>query len=185
MVDQVRRDAEARMKKSIEKFRSDLLGVRTGKASPGILDPVRIDYYGSVMPLSQIASVSAPQARLLVVQPWDKGAADAIVKGIQAADLGLNPSADGDLIRVPIPALTEDRRHELVKQCKKMGEEVRVSIRNVRRDANDELAAHEKEKTISEDDARRGQKEIQKLTDEQVKKVDDALAAKEKEILEG
>jgi len=185
MVDQVHRDAEARMKKSIEKFKSDLLGVRTGKASPGILDPVRIDYYGSVMPLSQIASVSAPQARLLVVQPWDKGAAEAIVKGIQAADLGLNPAADGDLIRVPIPALTEERRHELVKQCKKMGEEVRVSIRNVRRDANDELERHEKEKTISEDDSRRGQKDIQKLTDEQVRKVDDALAAKEKEILEG
>jgi ribosome recycling factor len=185
MVDQVHRDAEARMKKSIEKFKGDLLGVRTGKASPGILDPVRIDYYGSVMPLSQIASVSAPQARLLVVQPWDKGAAEAIVKGIQAADLGLNPAADGDLIRVPIPALTEDRRHELVKQCKKMGEEVRVSIRNVRRDANDELAEHEKEKTISEDDLRRGQKDIQKLTDEQIKKVDEALAAKEKEILEG
>jgi ribosome recycling factor len=120
-----------------------------------------------------------------VVQPWDKGATEAIVKGIQAADLGLNPSPDGELIRVPIPALTEERRHELVKQCKKMSEEVRVSIRNVRRDANEELTKAHKDKAITEDDLHRGQKDIQKLTDDLIKRVDEALAAKEKEVLEG
>jgi len=182
---QIRRDAEARMNKSVEKFRGDLVGVRTGKASPAILETVRVEYYGQTMPLAQIASVSAPQPRLLVVQPWDKGAAEAIVKAIQAADLGLNPAPDGDLIRVPIPALTEERRRELVKQCKRMAEEVRVSIRNVRRDANDALAEANKEKQISEDDLHRAQKDIQKLTDEQMKKVDEALATKEKDILEG
>lgn len=185
MVNQIRQNAEARMVKSIEKFRSDLIGVRTGKASPAILETVRVEYYGQTMPLAQIASVSAPQPRLLVVQPWDKGASESIVKGIQAADLGLNPAPDGELIRVPIPALTDERRRDLVKQCKKMAEEVRVSIRNVRRDANDELAKAEKDKLISEDDHRRGQKEIQKLTDDQVVKVDEALAIKEKDILEG
>lgn len=185
MVNEILQNTEARMMKSIEKFKGDLVGVRTGKASPAILDPVRVEYYGQTMPLSQIASVSAPQPRLLVVQPWDKGAAESIVKGIQAADLGLNPAPDGELIRVPIPALTDERRRDLVKQCKKMSEEVRVSIRNVRRDANDELAKAEKDKLISEDDARRGQKDIQKITDDQIVKVDEALATKEKEILEG
>lgn len=185
MVNQIRQNAEARMKKSIEKFRSDLMGVRTGKASPAILESVKVEYYGQSMPLAQIASISAPQPRLLVVQPWDKGAAEAIVKGIQAADLGLNPAPDGELIRVPIPALTDERRRDLVKQCKKMAEEVRVSIRNVRRDANDELAKAEKEKLISEDDFRRAQKDVQKLTDDQIVRADEALAAKEKDILEG
>jgi ribosome recycling factor len=184
MVSQIHRTAEDRMKKSIEKFKGDLVGVRTGKASPAILEAVRIEYYGETMPLPQIASISAPQPRLLVVQPWDKGAAEAIVKGIQAANLGLNPAPDGDLIRVPIPALTEERRHDLVKQCKRMSEEVRISIRNIRRDAIDELAKSQKDKLISEDDFHRAQKDIQKLTDDQMKKVDEALAAKEKDILE-
>jgi ribosome recycling factor len=185
MVEKARKETEDRMHKSVEKFRGDLLAVRTGKASPAILEPVRVDYYGSALPLAQVASVSAPQPRLLVVQPWDKAAADAILKGIQSAGLGLNPSRDGDLIRVPIPPLTEERRHELVKRCKKMAEELKVSVRNIRRDANEELERREKEKEISEDDLRRGQKEIQKITDSHIVLIDQALAAKEKEILEG
>jgi ribosome recycling factor len=146
---------------------------------------VRVDYYNSIVPLSQVASVSAPQPRLLVVQPWDKAAAGAILKGIQSADLGLNPSQDGDLIRVPIPPLTEERRHELVKRCKKMAEELKVSVRNTRRDANEELERREREREISEDDLRRGQKDIQKATDAHIVLIDQALATKEKEILEG
>jgi ribosome recycling factor len=137
------------------------------------------------MPLAQVASVSAPQPRLRVVQPWDKAAADPILKGIQSADLGLNPSRDGDLIRVPIPALTEERRHELVKRCKKMAEELKVSVRNIRRDANELLERNEGEGLITEDDLRRGQKEIQKVTDAHIELIDAALVAKEKEILEG
>ena len=185
MVEKIHRDAKGRMEKTLEKLRGDLAAVRTGKATAAILDPVRVEYYGSLMPLSQIASISAPQPRLLVVQPWDKGAAEPIVKGIQAANLGLNPSQDGELIRVPIPPLTEERRHEFVKRCRQMAEEVRVAIRNVRRDANEELTKAQKAKTISEDDLHRGQKETQKITDEEIEKVDKLLAAKEKEILEG
>ena len=184
MIDKVRSAAGERMKKSVEKFRSDLFSVRTGKAMPAILDPVKVDYYGSVVPLSQIASISAPEPRLLVIQPWDKGAVGAVVKGIQASDLGLNPSDDGELIRVPIPALTEERRHDLVRQCKKMAEEMKVSIRNIRRDGNEELEKAEKEKQISEDDLHRGQKEIQKITDHHIEAVDEALKTKEQEILE-
>ncbi len=185
MVEKIRKEAEERMRKSVEKFRADLLSVRTGKAVPSILDPVRIDYYGSSIPLSQVASISAPQPRLLVVQPWDKAAADAVIKGIQAADLGLNPAREGELIRVPIPALTEERRHDLVKRCKKMAEDLKVSIRNIRRDSNDELVRVEKEKEISEDELHRSQREIQKITDAHIAQIDQALAAKEKEILEG
>ncbi|MFH1144110.1 MAG: ribosome recycling factor [Candidatus Eisenbacteria bacterium] len=185
MVEKIRHDARTRMDKGLEKLRTDLLAVRTGKATPAILEPVRVEYYGSTVPLAQVASVSAPQPRLLVIQPWDKAAAEPIVKAIQAANLGLNPSQDGELIRVPVPALTEERRHELVKRCRHLAEETRVAIRNVRRDANDELTRAQKEKTISEDDLHRAQKEIQKITDEEIEKVDQALTIKEKEILEG
>ena len=185
MVEKIRADAKARMEKALEKLRGELAAVRTGKATAAILDSVRVEYYGSSMPLSQVASVSAPQPRTLVIQPWDKAAAEPIVKAIQAANLGFNPSMDGELIRVPIPPLTEERRHEFVKRCRQMAEEVRVAVRNIRRDANDELAKAQKAKTISEDDLHRGQKETQKLTDEQIIKIDHLLSAKEKEILEG
>ena len=180
----IKNDAEQRMAKSVEKFRADLVRVRTGKASPSILENVSVEYYGSRVPLSQVASVSAPQPRLLVVQAWDKGAVQAIVKAVQAADLGLNPAEDGELIRVPIPPLTEERRHEIVKRCSKVAEEVKVSIRNIRRDANEMLQKKEKDKEISEDDMHRAQKEIQKLTDDHIQRVDEAFKAKEKEILE-
>ncbi len=181
----IKSQAEERMEKSLEKFKSDLMSARTGKASPALLEPVKVDYYGSVMPLSQVASVSAPQPRLLVVQAWDRGAVPAIIKGIQSADLGLNPSEDGEIIRVPIPALTEERRLEIVKRCKKSAEEAKVSVRNIRRDANDALQTAEKDKEISEDEMHRSQKDIQKLTDEVIEKIDEALRIKEKDILEG
>jgi len=185
MLEKIHQDARERMEKCIEKLSADLRTVRTGKASPALLDAVRVDYYGSSVPLSQIASISAPQPRLLVIQPWDKAATDPIVKGIQVANLGLNPAPEGDLIRVPIPTLTEERRHELVKRCRQMGEETRVAMRNVRRDANEELAKAEKAKEIAEDELHRGHKETQKIIDELSEKVDQLLAAKEKEILEG
>jgi len=178
------KESEARMQKSLEKFRSDLLSVRTGKASPAILESVSVEYYGSQLPLSQVASVSAPEPRLLVVQAWDKAAVKAIVKGIQAADLGLNPSEDGEIVRVLIPTLTEERRQEIAKRVRKMGEDVKVSVRNVRRDANEALAKAEKKKEISEDELHRGEKDVQKLTDDMIAKIEQAARAKEKEVLE-
>ncbi len=184
MTDDVKAEAMDRMEKSLEKFRGDLMSARTGKATPALLEPVKVEHYGSVMPLSQVASVSAPQPRLLVVQAWDKGAVPAIIKGIQAADLGLNPSEDGEIIRVPIPALTEERRLDIVKRCKKSSEDAKVSVRNIRRDANETLQKAEKDKEISEDEMHRAQKDIQKLTDDYVEKIDEAFKVKEKEILE-
>ncbi len=184
MIAEIQSSATDRMKKSLEKYTNEMMNVRTGKASPSILEAVQVDYYGSSVPLSQVASVTAPQPRLLVVQAWDKGAVQAIIKGIQIADLGLNPSDDGELIRVQIPALTEERRHEIVKKCKKTTEDAKVSIRNIRRDANDALAKAEKSKDISEDDMHRAQKEVQTLTDKYIKDLDDAIKVKEKEILE-
>ena len=175
---------EERMQKSVDSLKQELTAIRTGKATPALLDPVSVDAYGSPMPLSQVASISAPQPRLLVIQPWDKGLVQAILKAVQKADLGLNPPDDGQLIRVPIPALTEERRQEFVKKAKKIGEETKVSIRNIRRDANEDVKKQEKDSAITEDDSRRLQAEIQKLTDKHVAEVDDLLTKKEKEILE-
>lgn len=177
-------DAEKRMAKSIEALKAELVSIRTGKASPSLLETVRVEAWGSHMPLSQVASVSAPQPRLLVVQPWDKTLLQPILKAIQKADLGLNPADDGDLIRVPIPPLTEDRRNDLVKKVKKLGEEVKVAIRNVRRDANEEVKKLQKDGKISEDDLHRGSQDIQKMTDRNIEQVDEILRRKEKEILE-
>ena len=177
-------EAEKRMVKSIETLKTELISIRTGKASPSLLDTVRVDAYGSMMPISQVASVSAPQPRLLVVQPWDKSLVQPILKGIQKADLGLNPTDDGELIRVPIPALTEERRIDLVKKVKKLGEDVKVAVRNIRRDANEEIKKLQKDGGASEDDLHRGQQEIQKLTDRYIEQVDEILQRKEKEILE-
>jgi ribosome recycling factor len=176
--------AEERMKKSLESLKNDLTTIRTGKATPALLDPVRVDAYGSVMPLSQVASITAPQPRLLVVQPWDKKLLSAVVRAIQKADLGLNPAEDGELIRLPIPALTEERRQDLVKRAKKLGEEARVSVRSIRRDANDELKKAEKDHVVSEDEAERLRTEVQKVTDKHSAQVDETLVKKEKEILE-
>ena len=176
---------EERMKKSLESLKNDLVAIRTGKATPALLDPVRVEAYGSTMPLTQVASVTAPQPRLLVIQPWDKKMVSAIVRGIQKADLGLNPAEDGELIRVPIPALTEERRLDMVKRVKKLGEECRVGVRGVRRDANEELKKLEKDHAVTEDEAERLRTEVQKVTDRYVGQVDEILGKKEKEIMEG
>jgi len=177
-------DAESRMKKAVEAAKSEFGAVRTGKASPSLLEPVRVDAYGTQMPLNQVASISAPEPRLLVVQPFDRSLIEAISKSIQKSGLGLNPSSDGTLIRLPIPPLTEERRREMVKLVKKMAEDGKVALRNVRRDANDEIRALEKDGTMSEDDSRKMQAEIQKLTDKYIAGLDEAAAKKEKEVLE-
>lgn len=184
MSDEIVGKTDERMQKSVEALRADLLAIRTGKAVPALLEPVRVEAYGSTLPLSQVASITAPQPRLLVIQPWDKGTVAPIVKAIQKADLGLNPAEDGELIRVQIPPLTEERRRDLVKRIKKTGEEIKVGIRNIRREGNEELKKLEKEKSISEDESHRLQGEVQKLTDKYVATVDEILVRKEKEILE-
>lgn len=177
-------EAEARMKKALDAARAEFTSVRTGKASPSLLDPVRVDAYGTQMPLNQLASISAPEPRLLVVQPFDRSLVEAISKAIQRSGLGLNPSSDGTLIRLPIPPLTEERRREMVKLVKKMTEDGKVALRNVRRDANDEMRRLEKDGELSEDESRKSQAEIQKLTDRYVAQLDEAAAKKEKEVLE-
>jgi len=184
MIDNIYSQTESKMKKAIENFRYELNKIRTGKASASILDGIKVNYYGSVVPLNQAANVSVPEARLITIQPWDKTMINEIEKTIQKSDLGLTPISDGHIIRLPIPPLTEERRVELVKQTKRLGEEIKVSIRNSRRDANDEMKKSEKDGNISEDDSRRGHTNIQELTDGYIKSVDDILKNKEKEIME-
>ncbi len=176
--------AHKHMTGAVDALRRDFATVRTGKASPALLDSVRVEAYGSTMPLNQVATVSAPEPRLLVIQPWDTSMLSAIEKGIQAADLGLNPSNDGRIVRVPIPALTEERRKEFVRVLHKMAEEARVSVRHARKEANDDVKARQKDGELSEDDARRRQDEVQKLTDGYIQEIDDLLKAKEAEVLE-
>jgi ribosome recycling factor len=173
-----------KMDKAIEALRREFQSVRTGKASAQLLDVVRVDAYGSQVPLNQVATVSAPEARLLVIQPWDPKMIGPIEKAIQLSDLGLNPSNDGKIVRVPIPALTEERRREFVKLLHKMAEEARVAVRQVRKDSNDEIKRRQKDGEISEDQARREQDEVQKLTDQHVQKVEELLKHKEAEVLE-
>ena len=178
-------DAKDRMQKAVEAMRREFAKVRTGKASPGLLDGVKVDYYGSVAPLKQVANVSAPEARLLVVHPWDKQVLGAIEKAIQSADLGLNPSNDGNLIRVPIPPLTEERRKELVRHVHKLAEDGRIAVRNIRRDINEALKEKQKAGDISEDDFRRAHgKTVQDMTDEMIHEIDHLLALKEEELME-
>lgn len=172
------------MEKAIEALRREFSGVRTGKASPALLDSIRVDAYGSSVPLIQVATVSAPEPRMLIVQPWDRGMFGPVEKAIQASDLGLNPSNDGKVIRVPIPALTEDRRKEYVRILHKMAEEARVSIRHYRKEANDEIKTRQKDGELSEDQARREQDEVQKLTDRNIQSVEDLLKHKEAEVME-
>ena len=178
------KDTRARMEKTLESVVHEFGTVRTGKANPALLDSVRVDAYGSKSPLSHVATVSAPQPNMLVVQPWDKSMLSAIDKAIKLSDLGFNPSNDGTSLTIVIPPLNEERRKDFVKVIKKMAEEGRVSIRNERRDAVDTLRAQEKASEISEDDSRRTQKEVQKLTDDYITKIDEALEAKEKELME-
>ncbi len=178
------KDVNERMNKTVEAIRSELSKIRSGKATPALLDPVRVEAYGSKMPLNQIASVNTPDARLIVVQPWDKGLMGEIEKAIMKADLGLNPSNDGTVIRVPLPPLNEERRTELVKLCRKIVEDGRVAIRNIRRDGNDQYKKLEKDHDMSEDEVHNHLNEIQEATDKHIKQIDEILKHKETEIME-
>ncbi|MEW6522171.1 MAG: ribosome recycling factor [Bacillota bacterium] len=184
MVKDILAEAESRMEKTIDGFRRELAGLRAGRATPSLLDKVRVEYYGVPTPVNQMASIGVPEPRLLVLQPWDKSAIPAIEKAIMKSDLGITPVSDGNLIRLTIPQLTQERRQELVKVVRKKAEEERVAIRNIRRDANDMVKELQKDGDISEDEARRANDDIQKLTDKYIKTVDSVMGAKEKEIME-
>lgn len=183
MKNKVLEETKQKMEKVLEAMARDLTRVRTGRASVALLEGIKVDCYGTSMPLSQVASLAAPESRLLTVQPWDPTVLGDIEKAILKSDLGLNPVNDGKLIRLPIPALTTERRKELVKVVKKMGEEAKVALRNIRREANEQFKNLKKDKQLPEDDAHRGQDEVQKVTDEFIKKVDAQAAEKEKEIM--
>ncbi|NMB81557.1 MAG: ribosome recycling factor [Ignavibacteria bacterium] len=178
------KDARQRMDKTIEAFRSEITKIRTGKATTALLDGVKVDYYGTLSPLNQVGSVSVLDVHTISITPWDKTMVPLIEKAILSSDLGLNPISDGTNIKVPIPPLTEERRKELVKLVKKFGEESKVALRNVRRDANDHLKKMEKEKKLTEDELKEAEKETQKLTDEHIGKIDELIKHKEKEIME-
>jgi ribosome recycling factor len=177
-------EARAHMEKAVEAMRREFASVRTGKASPALLDVVRVDAYGSKMPINQVATVSAPEPRLLIIQPWDKSLMHAIEKAIQTAELGLNPATDGSVIRVPIPALTEERRKEMVRMLHKLAEEGRVAIRHARQEANKELKRKQGAHEVSEDDAHKQMDEVQKLTDNFIHRIDELVKAKEVEVME-
>jgi ribosome recycling factor len=172
------------MDKAIESLRRDLSRVRTGRASLSILDDVRIDYYGTPTPLNQVGTLAVPESRLITIQTWEKKLIPEIERAIQKADLGINPTNDGIVIRLAFPALTEERRKEMAKQVRKMGEEGKIAVRNARRDANESLKKLLKDKAVSEDDEKRGEKEIQDLTDDYVARIDKVVADKEKELME-
>ncbi|MGQ9531821.1 MAG: ribosome recycling factor [Desulfotomaculales bacterium] len=172
------------MKKTVEVIRRELAGLRAGRATPALLDKITVNYYGTPTPINQLATISAPEARLLVVQPWDRSVLPEIEKAILKSDLGINPVSDGNVLRLVIPQLTQERRQELVKQVRKKAEEGRVAIRNIRREANDQLKARQKHENLSEDELRRRQDEVQKLTDKYIKEVDQVAALKEQEIMQ-
>ncbi|HEY3634263.1 MAG TPA: ribosome recycling factor [Caldimonas sp.] len=179
----IKKTAEQKMGRSIEAFKSDLQKIRTGRAHTGLLDQVHVDYYGSSLPISQVANVTLLDARTISVQPWEKGMGAKIEKAIRESDLGLNPAAQGDLLRVPMPALTEERRKELTKVVRHAAEEAKIAVRNLRRDANEHAKKLLKDKVISEDEERRSLDELQKLTDRMVAEVDRLTSAKEAEIM--
>lgn len=184
MIETTKQDAKKKMESTIESLRSEFIKLRTGKASPAILEGITVSYYGSQVPLKQVANIAAPEPRLLVVQPWERNLLGEIEKAILKSDLGFNPSNDGIVVRVPIPQLTEERRLALVKVARKVAEESRIAIRNIRRDANEKLKKAEKNHEISEDDSRRAQDQNQEVTDSFIKKIDGMLEIKEKEIME-
>jgi ribosome recycling factor len=184
MSDEIFNDCETKMDNAIDALQRELGKLRVGKATPALLDGVLVEAYGSRTPINQVGTVGAPEPRLLVVQPWDKSIIGAIEKAIRASDLGLNPASDGQVVRVPIPPLTEERRKELVKIAKNYAEESRVEVRNHRRDANDQLKKSQKAGDLTEDDEKRSLSRVQELTDKYIKNIDDILAQKEKEILE-
>ena len=180
---EIRKTAETKMGKSVEALKHELQKIRTGRAHPGLLDQVHVDYYGSMVPISQVANVTLLDARTIGVQPWDKGMGAKIERAIRESDLGLNPAAQGDLLRVPMPALTEERRRELTKVVRHAGEEAKVAVRNLRREANEHLKKMFKDKEVTEDEERRAQDDVQKLTDRCIVEIDKLLAAKEQEIM--
>ncbi len=184
MIKETVSQAKSKMVKAVEDFQHELAALRTGRASATVLDHIRVDYYGTPTPLNQVATLGVPEATMLTVQPWDPGLLPAIEKAIRSSDLGLNPMNDGKILRVPIPALTEERRKDLVKHLHKVMEQHRMTVRNARRDSNEALKKLLKDKAISEDDERRALEEIQKLTDEFIEKLEAHGKAKEQEILE-
>jgi ribosome recycling factor len=179
----IKKTAEQKMAKSIDAFKQELMKIRTGRAHPGLLDQVHVEYYGSMVPLSQVANVSLLDARTISVQPWEKGMGAKIEKAIRESDLGLNPAAQGDLLRVPMPALTEERRKELTKVVRHAGEDAKIAVRNLRRDANEHLKKLLKDKQATEDEERRAQDEVQRLTDRTIAEIDRLIHGKEAEIL--
>ena len=183
MIPELKNTAESKMQKSLEALKNDLLKIRTGRAHTGLLDHVQVDYYGSLVPVNQVANITLVDARTIGVQPWEKNMIAKVEKAIRDGDLGLNPSTQGDLIRVPMPMLTEERRRELIKVVKHEGENAKIAVRNIRRDAIAHLKEALKKHEISEDDERRAQDEIQKLTDKSVAEVDKQLADKEKDLM--
>lgn len=184
MMKDILKDAADRMDKSVEALRQELSKIRTGKATTALLDGVKVEYYGTMTPLTQMASVTVLDAHTLGIQPWDKTGLNAIEKAIRSADLGLNPGNDGNIIRVPIPALNEERRRDIVKLVKRFGEEARVAVRNVRRDANDHLKKAEKDDHVSEDERTKAEKDVQDMTNKHIEHIDELLKHKEKEVME-
>jgi ribosome recycling factor len=184
MTHAITKEAESRMQKAVESARNEFTKIRTGKASPALLDSVRVNYHGASMNIKQVASVNTPEARLITVQPFDKSMIAEIEKAILKADLGLNPQNDGSLIRIPIPPLNEERRKDLVRACHKLAEDGRIAIRNIRRDAMEHLKKEKKDGKLSEDEEKKLEKEVQKSTDAQIGQVDDLLKRKEAEIME-
>jgi ribosome recycling factor len=184
MIDDIKKDAADRMGKSIEALKTELAKLRTGRAHPSLLDHIQVSYYGSDVPLNQVANISVEDGRTLSVTPWEQAMVGPVEKAIMNSDLGLNPNTAGTVIRVPMPPLTEERRRDLTKVVRSEGEHTKVAVRNIRRDANGDLKGLVKEKLISEDDERRGQEIIQKLTDQHVKEIDDLVQAKEADLME-
>ncbi|MBC7340061.1 MAG: ribosome recycling factor [Firmicutes bacterium] len=184
MLDEVYREVEGKMKKTCALFQKELAGMRAGRATPALLEKVVVDYYGTPTPITQLCTVTVPEPRLMVVQPWDRSQIAAIEKAIMKSELGITPTSDGTVIRLVLPQLTQERRQELVKQARRWAEEQRVAIRNLRREALETLREFKEEGQITEDDLRRGQEQVQKLTDRYIGEIDRILAAKEKEIME-
>ena len=184
MIDEIVKDADVRMNKSIDSLKLDLAKIRTGRAHPSLLDHVTVDYYGSQVPLSQVANINVQDSRTLSLTPWEKPMVQEIEKAIMNSDLGLNPNTAGEVIRIPLPPLTEERRKDLIKVVRAEGEQTKVALRNIRRDANSSFKDLLKEKEISEDDERKGEDRVQKVIDGNVKQIEDLLVEKEKELLE-
>lgn len=183
MIEELKKDIHKRMEGALTHFKEELKGFRTGRANPAILEPVKVPYYGTLVPISQVANITVPDPSLIIVAPWEVAMTAEIDRAIRKADLGLNPVSDGKTLKVPIPPLTEERRHDLIKKAHALSEAAKTAVRQVRRDGNEELKEYEKEGEISEDDMHRGLEEVQKHHDEYIKKIDETLKAKEKEIL--